>query len=158
MVISFRTTVGGNTTTVYLQQKSTLHNTKPWYCFDEPLCQRVVYWSNSGPNANKWVYSLAGLNGIATSTLDNNNNQYPFDYEYSWINLNPNNVIDSSPSPYLATFQNCRVDENTLCLDELALYFSIPQFEELMTVGIVEESTINGSGQICNLKNILLDL
>ena len=60
-----------------LAPKETTYNGKYWYCFDEPSCQEVVYWSVTGPYSNVWVYSLNGLGGTPASYLDNADHETP---------------------------------------------------------------------------------
>lgn len=164
MVILFTRVIASNPDQVILQEKPTPHNGKPWYCFDETACQTVIYWSNSGPNANKWVYSTTGLNGNAVSTLDNGiGSSYPLTYDYTtgdsdyWTNLDNQNQISSSISPYRYVYNPCKL-ENDDCLEELSLYFSLSEYLDLLDRGLIEASTVDGVGQICSIKNTLLSL
>lgn len=154
------------TYTETINQQPTLHNGKAWYCFDEPTCQEVVYWSNSGTYTNMWVYSVAGLNGAATSFLDNDGADYPLssgvllgEDTYTWTNLLETEGINSSLATFVVSSSSCTsVDNFQDCINELSQYFPQPEFFLMMDVGIVEDGSVQGSSEFCKIKDVLLEL
>jgi hypothetical protein len=175
---------GTGSTAVVLQEQPTLHNGKPWYCFDSPVCQNVVYWSTSAPHANKWVQSLNGLNGTNIVSVLNSNSYYPITYdnfydmlwtmitpasntvEYTSLAENEKIYIQYEQNPDTCVdieFEQCynlletKLGANSICI------VGDPQppfFTGILDVGIVElgnHFSNNGKSAICEILNILQD-
>jgi hypothetical protein len=176
---------GNGSTTVLLQEQPTLHNGKPWYCFDSPACQNVVYWSTSTPHANKWVQSLNGLNGTNIVSVLNSNSYYPLAYsnldsamfwtmitpasntvEYTSLDENEKIYVEYEHDPDRCVdieFEECynlletQLGANSICIVGDP---GPPPFSGILQKGIVEHGnhfSNSGKSAICEILNILQD-
>jgi hypothetical protein len=176
---------GTGGTSVVLQKQPTLHNGKPWYCFDSPACQNVVYWSTSAPHANKWVQSLNGLNGTNIVSVLNSNSYYPLTYsnlnsdmfwtmitassitvEYTSLDQNGKIYVEYEYDPNTCVdieFEQCynlletKLGANSICIVGDP---GPPPFTGILQKGIVEHGnhfSNSGKSAICEILNILQD-
>lgn len=149
-------------TNVVLLSKPTLHNGKVWFCFDEPTCQKVVYWSVGGLFPNQWVYSLNGLDGTNITSWLNSNSDYPVETIFAnWgtVGGSVEQITDSSYH-YVAVIPSdpCIDNDFITCFNNLFGYFSVTQINELLDIGILEQGSISQLSALCQVKNVLLQI
>lgn len=160
LAVKFSVLNAGVLSTVVLLEQPTLHNGKPWFCFDEPGCQKVIYWSIGGLFPNQWVYSLNGLDGTNIVSWLNLNSSYPISIS-GWGTLAGPNGVSSSFLEYiyqLPTSPSC-IDSNFIeCFTDLTTYFSPLEINTLLDYGIVESGSIQQESILCKLKDIFLSI
>jgi hypothetical protein len=163
--IQFYISDGDEDQTIILYPESTLHNGKPWYCFDKPTCQRVVYYANSGIHTGCWVYSESGLDGESISTLclqidlpGYHPEEVSWDlvsenYEYNIIYSRFNTVTDTN-CPEDSSFIDCITSFHTI----LGVSVDSQEVLDIVDKGIVEFGQIGELGMLCEIINTIKEV
>lgn len=163
--IQFYISDGDEDQLIILYPESTLHNGKPWYCFDKPTCQRVVYYANSGIHTGCWVYSESGLNGEAISTLclqidlpGDHPEEVSWDlvsenYEYNIIYSRFDTVTDTN-CPEDSSFRDCLISFHTI----LGVSINSEEAFTIIDKGIAELGKIGELGMLCQIINTIKEV